>query len=68
MHFEITDSKVYLNSEGKQIFIKAFYKKLKETLKYKDKIMTYEGIIRKEIYGILNHINNKEKYKAFRYY
>lgn len=67
-HFDITNEKVYLNYEGRQIFIKAFQKKLRETINYENKTMTYEGIIRKEVYGLLNHINGNKKYRAFRYY
>ena len=69
VHFEKNNQAVYLNKEGKTIFIREFYEKLKEALKSKNGAITYEMLIRKEIYKLLNYINGETKdYKAFKYY
>ena len=69
LHFENNNQGVYLNKEGKSIFIKEFYCKLKEKIKIKNELVTYEMLMRKEIYKLLGHINGENnQYKAFRYY
>ena len=39
-----------------------------DTIMIKNTRMSYEVIIRKEIYKLLNAIKNESKFKAFRYY
>ena len=53
---------------GKRIMITEFYSKMLDCLKIKDSMMTYESIIRKEIYKLLDSIKFDKKYKAFKYY
>ena len=68
LHFENINGGVYLTGEGKNIVINEFYKKIKDITTIGNNKMSYEKIIRKEIYKLSNSIMNEEKYKAFKYY
>ena len=68
LHFENINGGVYLTGEGKNIVINEFYKKIKNITTIGNNKMSYEKIIRKEIYKLSNSIMNEEKYKAFKYY
>lgn len=57
---------VYLNEEGKRIFLAAFYTKLDTTLDLKGRSLSYADIIRREVSLLVCHFRDKEKYKAFR--
>ncbi len=68
MHFEEINGGIYLNTEGRNIFISEFYKKIKDITTFGNSKMSYEKIIRKEIYKLENSILNDKEYKAFKYY
>lgn len=68
LHFENINGGVYLTGEGKNIVINEFYKKIRDMITIGNNKMSYEKIIRKEIYKLSNSIMNEEKYKAFKYY
>ena len=68
IHFEIRNNGVYINDDGKRIFIKEYQDKLQETLVIKGKKISYENIMKKEIYKLLDSIRNDFKFKGFRYY
>lgn len=68
LHFEKRDNGVFLNEIGKRIIIEEFYSKMLDSLKINDMRMSYDMIIRKEIYKLLNSIRYDVKYKAFKYY
>lgn len=60
---------IYLNSEGKTIFIEALERKLYSKLKVEGKKQTYESLIRKEIRKLEKYIDDdiNNKYKPFKY-
>lgn len=63
-HFEKHDKNgVYLNKEGKIIFLEAIERKLYQKLSS----VTYETIIRREIRHLEKHITEDGKYKPFKY-
>ena len=68
IHFESRDNGVYINNDGKKIFIREYQEKLQETMVIKGKKMSYENIMRKEIYKLLDSIRNDYEFKGFRYY
>ena len=68
LHFENINGGVYLTGEGKNIVINEFYKKIKDITTIGNNKMSYEKIIRKEIYKLINSIDNDEKFRAFKYY
>ena len=57
---------VYLNAEGKQLFLKAFYEKLDTGVTVKNKSVKYKSIIREEIQKLVRHFRQGEKYKPFK--
>lgn len=67
-HFEKINYGVYLNTEGRNIVVNEFYKKIRDITTIGKNKMSYEKIIRKEIYKLINSINNDERFRAFKYY
>jgi CRISPR-associated protein Cas1 len=66
-HFYTTDNgEVYLNENGKRIFLRAFYEKLNTVVTVKDTRQSYRRIIKNEIYQLSLHFKNGEKYTGFR--
>jgi len=69
MHFEnLEGGAVYLNSEGKKIFIAELERKMSQRLTYKSGITSYEGLIRAEIQKLTRHFDKGEPYKAYKYF
>ena len=67
-HFtHLDDGAVLFNSEGKRIFLQAFKEKLKQTLTVRGEKMTYDGLIRREVYNLKEHILNGDRYTPYRY-
>lgn len=67
-HFEqIQGGGIYLNKEGKQIFLRALEAKLDQTLMVNDRRMTYEQIIQEEVYKLLRYLKTEEEYKPYKY-
>ena len=59
-------SGVYLNAEGKRIFISAFYDKLDTGVTVKGKSVKYKSIIREEVQKLVRYFRNGERYKPFK--
>ena len=57
---------VYLNEDGKRIFLRAFYEKLNTVVTVKDTRQSYRTIIKNEICQLHLHFKNDAKYTGFR--
>ena len=57
---------VYLNAEGKRIFLDAFYDKLDTSVTVRDKSVKYSSIIKEEIQKLVRYFRQGEKYKPFK--
>ncbi len=57
---------VYLNENGKQIFLRAFYEKLNTVVTVKQERHSYRRIIKDEISQLCLYFKNNEKYTGFR--
>ena len=67
-HFEsIEKGGVYLNREGKTIFIKALEEKLNQTLMIGNRRLTYTQILHEEVNKIAKHIQSGENYKPYKH-
>lgn len=64
-HFEDHDGMIYLSEEGRKIFIAAFDKKLKDSIKHRHlkRNVTYRYFIRLECYKLIKHVIGDEQYK-----
>ena len=66
-HFYKTENDgVFLNEDGKRIFLREFYAKLNSTQTIKDKQVSYSTLIDREIQKLTRRFRQGEKYKAFR--
>ena len=69
LHFELLDNgAVYLNKEGKKIFITEFEDKLAQRMKTKTGSISYTELIRAEIQKLIRYFDKDEKYKAYKYF
>jgi len=67
-HFEKTEEGgVWLNKEGKRIFIHELEDKLYQKITIDGKKMTYDALIRNEVYKIYHTVAEEVKYKAYKY-
>lgn len=67
-HFEKIDGGgIYLNKEGKWIFLQALEEKLEQLLLVDEERMTYKQIIQREVYSLLKSIKNDEPYRPYKY-
>ena len=57
---------VYLNEDGKRIFLRAFYEKLSSTLSVGDKNYSYSMLIKEELNKLTRYFRTGGKYKAYR--
>lgn len=69
-HFEYVDDidGVYLNREGRDIFLSIIEGKLYQKIEVDGQKITYDTLIRKEIHKIQDYIEKDTKYKAYKYY
>ncbi|MEM2003695.1 MAG: type I-B CRISPR-associated endonuclease Cas1b [Nitrososphaeria archaeon] len=67
-HFVEELNAVYLNDEGRRVFIKEFKNKLGTTLFYKKlhRQISYQRLIRIECYKLVKHMLCEEKYNGFK--
>ncbi len=67
-HFDKDLNYCYLKEEGRKIVIKAFDDKLKTTVIHKSlkRKISYQKIIRLELYKLIKHLLGEKDYKAFR--
>lgn len=58
----------YLKEDGRKIVVKAFDEKIKTTVHHKKlkKKVSYQKIVRLELYKIIKHILGEEEYKTFK--
>lgn len=67
-HFEpYGENGVYLNSEGKKRYISELRKKLYSRITIKQESVTYNTLIRNEIWKIQRLVENGERYKPYKY-
>lgn len=69
LHFTSLDSGgVMMNSEGKKIFIREIEKKLFQKITVKGNQLTYQTLIRDEVWKIFKSIYYGQKYAPYKYY
>ncbi len=57
---------IYLNEEGRKIFVEQYENKLKQTIRYGKRIKaSYQRIIRLELYKLEKHIIGEKEYEPF---
>lgn len=67
-HFvKVEKDGVYLNAEGKMIFVRALENKLEQKLMVKNEPITYRQIIQEEVYKWLRTVKTGEAYKPYKY-
>jgi CRISPR-associated protein Cas1 len=67
-HFETEGDAVYLNEEGRKIFIAAFDEKMQTTIKHRklNRNVSYRYLIRLEAYKLIKHVIGDETYKPLK--
>ncbi len=67
-HFEDLEGMIYLNEEGRKIFIAAFDERMKTTFKHRKlgRNVSYRYLIRLEAYKLIKHVIGDETYKPFK--
>ncbi len=67
-HFDKDLNYCYLKEEGRKIVVKAFDEKMKTTIMHKKlkRKVSYQRIIRLELYKLIKHLLSEEMYKSFR--
>lgn len=67
-HFESELKGVYLNDEGKRIYLKEYDERLNTTIKHPTlgREVSYRRLIRLECYKLVKHIIEDEEYKSFK--
>lgn len=67
-HFESQENNgIYLDREGKRLFINELMRKMYTKITVDRKLMTYEALIRNEIWKIYRMIERGEPYKPYKY-
>ena len=68
-HFQNEDGGIYLNSLGKKIFLKEYYKKLDTKITIDNKQVTYRQLMVSEVYAYRSFVEGKSNnYKPYKYY
>lgn len=62
------DGAVYLNEEGKRLFIASFIEKMEDTFMYENKKMSYQQLMEKEVNDYLQYVLYGTEYKPYKYY
>ncbi len=67
-HFDRDLNSCYLKEEGRKIVVKAFDEKIKTTIIHKKlkRKVSYQKVIRLELYKLIKHLLEEELYKSFR--
>ena len=60
------DGAVYLNAEGKRLFLKGLYQKLDEGVTVEGRRMTYDMLMNEEVRKLTRRFRSDETYKAYR--
>jgi len=66
-HFEQKLGGIVLNEKGRELFVREFDERLKNTVKHKrlKRNVSYGGMIRLELYKLEKHLMGEEKYTPF---
>jgi CRISPR-associated endonuclease Cas1 subtype I-B len=68
-HFKKSENGgIYLSGDGKKMFIEKFEQKLADTLVVNGEKLTYQQLIRNEVYSYQRYVLKGEKYKPYKYY
>lgn len=67
LHFDYTDHGVFLNTEGKRIFLKQFYNRMNCKITVDNESISYRNLIWKEIVSFKNFINGNADFRPFHY-
>lgn len=59
---------VYLNEEGKRLFISSFTEKMEALFNYKNKRISYNQLIEMEVHAYLKYVVSDTDYKPYKYY
>ena len=65
-HFDQNGKAVFLNANGKKIYLEAFYDKLNTHLTVRNMKQTYHQLIQGEVAGLVRYFRNDDPYKPFR--
>ncbi|MGC9073840.1 MAG: type I-B CRISPR-associated endonuclease Cas1b [Caldisericum sp.] len=65
-YFIYNEKGCYLNEYGRRIFLENFKNKMEDTLKINNKYYSYQGLITEECYKLKRHLEDRERYKAYR--
>ena len=67
-HFETEGDAVYLNEEGRKIFLAAFDDKMQTTIKHRklNRNVSYRYLIRLEAYKLIKHVIGDETYRPLK--
>lgn len=66
-HFEQSHDGIYLNKEGKRIFLNAYEEKLNSKLTINNKVINYRKLLEQEVQKYKNYLLKDEKYKPYKY-
>jgi CRISPR-associated protein Cas1 len=66
-HFMDELDKVYLNEKGRDVFVREFEERMKSTIKHErlKRNVSYETLIRMELYKLEKHLMGEEEYHPF---
>ncbi len=66
-HFMDELDKVYLNEKGREVFVRTFEERMKSTIKHEKlkRNVSYETLIRMELYKLEKHLMGEEEYHPF---
>ncbi|WP_161635127.1 type I-B CRISPR-associated endonuclease Cas1b [Thomasclavelia saccharogumia] len=67
VHFEKRNNGVFLNKEGKYLFIDQLNKKLSSTITINNKKVSYQEILQQEVLKLLRYFKYDEEYEPFKY-
>ncbi|OSS41508.1 CRISPR-associated protein Cas1 [Desulfurella amilsii] len=69
-HFDKDLNFAYLKEEGRKIAVKAFEDKLNTTFHHKGlgRVVSYRKLIRLELYKLIKHLMNEEKYRSLNFW
>lgn len=68
-HFQETEEGgIYLNGEGKRIFLTEFQQKLDSTIVMKGQSFTYRKLLEQEVRHFQNFVTTGERYRPYKYY
>lgn len=67
VHFEKRNHGVFLNKEGKYIFIEQLNKKLNSTITIKHQKITYQEKLQQEVLKLLRYFKYDEEYEPYKY-